>query len=158
MTRARELSRLGNPNIIATNSTNLNVGIGSLTPDSKLDVDGNVEISGVCTFSGNVVIGTGVTIYESTGIISATKFIGDGSELEGAAGLGTALSSDKTSPLSVVYYTNSLLAVTESVDVTVPSGSNVCYTPYTDVRVDDTYNLTVADGDDFITDIFDLGV
>ena len=146
MTRARELSRLGNPNIIATNSTNLNVGIGSLTPDSKLDVD------------GNVVIGTGVTIYESTGIISATKFIGDGSELEGAAGLGTALSSDKTSPLSVVYYTNSLLAVTESVDVTVPSGSNVCYTPYTDIRVDDTFNLTVADGDDFIADIFDLGV
>jgi len=55
MTRARELSKLGNTNIINVDSS-YNVGIGSLTPDAKLDV---------------------------IGIISATSFSGDGSELTG---------------------------------------------------------------------------
>jgi hypothetical protein len=42
MTRARELSRLGNPNIISADS-DYNVGIGSTTPDAKLDVIAFVE-------------------------------------------------------------------------------------------------------------------
>ena len=36
MSRARELSRLGNPNIISTDSDN-NVGFGTLTPRAKGD-------------------------------------------------------------------------------------------------------------------------
>jgi len=58
MTRARELSKLGNPNIFSVDS-NLNVGVGSLTPDTKLDV---------------------------IGVVSATSFYGDGSALTGIAG------------------------------------------------------------------------
>ena len=41
MTRARELSKLGNTNVIAADSSN-NVGIGSTQPDAKLDVAGVV--------------------------------------------------------------------------------------------------------------------
>ena len=41
----------------------------------------NFEVSGVSTFSGNVEVGTGVTIYASTGIISATAFYGNGENL-----------------------------------------------------------------------------
>jgi len=57
MTRARELSKLGNENIFSVDS-NLNVGVGSLTPDTKLDV---------------------------IGVVSATSFYGDGSALTGIA-------------------------------------------------------------------------
>ena len=54
MTRARTLSRLANSNVLAVDSSN-NVGIGSTIPDAKLDV---------------------------IGIVSATTFYGDGSNLD----------------------------------------------------------------------------
>ena len=38
-----------------------NVGINSTAPTSKLDVDGDVKVSGITTFSDTVKVGTGVT-------------------------------------------------------------------------------------------------
>ena len=55
MTRARELSRLGNTNVISVDA-NKNVGINSTIPDAKLDV---------------------------VGVVSATEYYGDGSNLTG---------------------------------------------------------------------------
>ena len=67
------------------------VGVGTTSPDELLDVRGNakvigiitannLEISGVSTFS-DIRVGSGITIEASSGIISATKFLGDGSTL-----------------------------------------------------------------------------
>jgi len=55
MTRARNLSKLGNTNALSVDSSN-NVGINSTIPDAKLDV---------------------------VGVVSATSFYGDGSNLSG---------------------------------------------------------------------------
>ena len=93
MTRARTLSRLANSNVLAVDSSN-NIGIGSTIPDVKLDVIGDAEISGVITatsFSGsgsgltgvastdNIITSTASTMADiySTGIITATSFVGD---------------------------------------------------------------------------------
>ena len=65
MTRARDLARLGNSQAL-TVDTNLNVGIGSTTPDAKLDV---------------------------IGIVSATSFYGDGSGLTGIANTANIVST-----------------------------------------------------------------
>ena len=48
MTRARELSKLANANILSVDSSN-NIGIGSTTPDAKLDVAGDLNVSGILT-------------------------------------------------------------------------------------------------------------
>ena len=100
--------------------SNGNLGIGSLVPTKKLDVDGDAEISGnlivdtfnasSAIFSGNVTIG-GTLTYEdvknvdsigiitaregidvlsngitAVGFVTATGFVGDGSNLTGLTG------------------------------------------------------------------------
>jgi hypothetical protein len=72
---------------------NHNVGIGSTLPKTKLDVIGNARISGILTVGSSSItlngttnilnVGTGVTIYGNTGVVSATTYYGDGSKLTG---------------------------------------------------------------------------
>ncbi len=73
------------------------VGIGTTVPTQFLDVRGdakvvgiitsqsletrNANIAGVSTFSGNTHVGSAITFYPATGIISATSLYGDGSKL-----------------------------------------------------------------------------
>ena len=69
------------------------VGIGTTIPTEALDVRGNAKVVGILTaqntdFSagistfGDVKIGTGISISATSGIITATKFSGDGSLLQ----------------------------------------------------------------------------
>ena len=68
------------------------VGIGTSIPTEFLDVHGtakvtglvtasNLTITGVSTFYSDVKIGSGISMYASTGIISATAFYGNGQYL-----------------------------------------------------------------------------
>jgi hypothetical protein len=131
MTRARDLARLGNSNII-TADANFNVGIGSTTPDAKLDV---------------------------VGIVSATAFYGDGSNLDGitSAGLGTAVEAGSVFGGEQIYYTNTILGIGGTVTVDPPPTSNVAYTQYVDIAVDEGADLIIADGDDLVPDILGIG-
>ena len=128
MSRARSLARLANSNALTVN-TDLNVGIGSTTPDAKLDV---------------------------VGIVSATAFYGDGSNLDGvaSAGLGTAVS--ETAPGDVIYYTNTVLGITTDITIDHPSSAHVSYTQYQEISVDEGIDFIVADGDEFIPDVLGL--
>ena len=128
MSRARDLSKLSNPSVFSVD-TSYNVGLNSTTPDAKLDV---------------------------IGIVSATAFYGDGSNLEGvaSAGLGTALGED--SALSVIYYTDNVLTVGSTITVDPPSTTNVAYTQYAEIAVSGDADLIVADGDDLVPDILGL--
>ena len=142
MTRARDLSKLANDTVWTIDTTNTRVGIGSTIPTSTLNV------------------GIAITMDGSSGVITATCFVGDGSGLDGvaSAGLGSAISDDSTSALNVLYYVNKSLDVTTDTTVTVPatSTSNIAYTNYQEIIVADTKNLTIADGDDLLLDVLDL--
>ena len=61
MSRARDLARFANNQALSV-SSDLNVGINSTSPDGKLDVIGDVDVSG---------------------IVTASSFSGDGSRLSG---------------------------------------------------------------------------
>jgi hypothetical protein len=144
MTRARELGKLANRNSLTADNTNNFVGIGSTQPDARLDVD------------GTVLVGTAITLGGASGIVSATSFYGDGSNLDGvaSAGLGTALAEEGAG--SVIYYTDSVLGIGSTVVVDPPSSTRVAYTQYTDVSLDENVDLIVAEGDDFVPDV--LGI
>ena len=131
MSRARDLSRLSNQTNFTTEVATGRVGLGSENPTAKLNV---------------------------AGIVSATAFYGDGSNLEGvaSAGLGTALADDGAG--SVIYYTDKVLGVAANITVDVPdaSSSNIAYTQYEEISVATGIDFIVADGDDFVPDI--LGI
>ena len=131
MSRARDLSRLSNPTNFTPVASSGRVGLGSTSPTAKLNV---------------------------AGIVSATAFYGDGSNLEGvaSAGLGTAIDQD-TAGLDVIYYTDKVLSIDSTITVDVPSSADVAYTQYAQVSVEPGADLIVADGDDFVPDILGIG-
>ena len=89
MTRARDLSRLSNPAAMSVGGNN-NIGVNSTAPVSKLNV---------------------------VGVVSATSYFGDGSNLSGisASGLGTALG--EVEPLGAFFKTPK--------EINIPSASEV---------------------------------
>ena len=105
--------------------------------------------------------GTGVTIRSTgnasfTGVVTASKFVGDISEATGAAaGLGTALSQTQTSPLNKIYFTDNILSIGATVIIDPPPSSTVAYTNYSDIKISGA-DLIIKDGDDFIPDILGL--
>ena len=99
MTRARNVSKLGNPNTFTVDGSN-NVGLNSTSPDAKLDVIGVVSatsyygdgsnlsniISGVGINSAGTNIGYGITTLNFVG--SGTTIIVDGTTADISAGGG----------------------------------------------------------------------
>ena len=105
--------------IIQVDNVNQRVGIGTTNPQGMLQV------------------GTGVTVFGLTGIVSATAFWGDGSNLEGvsASGLGTALNADdatlpETTPLQYIFKAADTLHIGAATSVRVDSDAtsgNIAY-------------------------------
>ena len=138
MTRAQGLSDFaaGLGDTLKIDADNNRVGINSTVPTQALDVVGNVKVSGSITGAsftgidvtslkdtagGSVKVqanGSGAVV---TGVLTATSFVGSGSELTGVSGFATALSSDQTSPLNVFFKTPQQVNIGAGTSVTVES-------------------------------------
>jgi hypothetical protein len=118
MTRAVTLAEIADTNTFVVDGANSRVGINSSSPTTTLDVNG--IISGDGSGLTNVGIGTTGSINTS-GIITATKLVGDGSELTGVSGFATALSSDTTNVLNTFFKTPQQVNIGAGTSVTVES-------------------------------------
>ena len=147
----------------------------------------NLRVTGIATFGSgsttidnNVInVGTALTLghtqgvqfhtqnlhsqgfevnqINASGIITASKFVGDGSDLLNLpAGLGTALSSVQTNPLNKIYYTNTVLGIDNTTTIDVPASASAAYTQYADINVANGADLIISDGDDLIPDVLGL--
>ena len=83
MTRAVQIAELGDQNVFTVDSDNNRIGIGTTNPQALLQV------------------GTGVSVYGNSGIVSATTYYGSGAELTGITG-GATLSAASGSQRVVV--------------------------------------------------------
>ena len=174
MTRARDLARFANNQALSVDS-DLEVGINSTSPAAKLDVRGNVVITGVLTatsfsggISGNIVataatVGSAVTINSSgidaTGVITATSFSGDGSNLTGVSGFATALNSSQSSPLFNVFKTPRRFDVGAGTSLTVESDAtsgNIAFMRNGEVHVAVGSTFHIGSGTTLVTNVLSI--
>ena len=72
------------------NGETLVVGSGVTINATGIFVKSGITTLGV-TSTGNLNVGSAITMYASAGIVSATSFYGDGSNLEGVSSSGGAV-------------------------------------------------------------------
>ena len=159
MSRARDLANFANNQALSV-SSDLNVGINSTSPDGKLDVIGDVDVSGIVTattgsFSGTVSAATG----SFSGTVTADSFSGDGSNLTGVSGFATALSATQTDPLFHVFKTPRNLTVSAGSSLFVESdltSGNIAFTKMSHIHVSSGATVHVGSGTTFVTNVLSL--
>ena len=137
MTRARDLARFANNQALSVDS-DLEVGINSTSPAARLDVRGNVVI---------------------TGVLTATTFVGDGSNLTGVSGFATALNSSQSSPLFNVFKTPDTLTIGGGTSVSVESDTtsgNIAFMRNSRVHVATGATFHVGSGTTLLTNVLNI--
>ena len=120
------------------NLINSNVGIGTTNPLAKLDLIGDVRV---------------------TGIITASSFSGDGTNLTGVSGFATALSSSRSSPLNQIFKTSKVLTIGAGTSIKVESdetSGNIAFTRVGQIQVSAGATFAIGSGTTFMLNV--LGV
>ena len=128
-------------------------GIGTEPGDGYRIGDSFLHATGISLGSGTTISHSGSASF--SGIVTAQKFVGDGSELNGVSGLGTALSNDSTSPLNTLYYVNSVMSIGSTITVNPPPTALAVYTNYAELQLEESADLIIESGD-VVPDVFDL--
>ena len=118
----------------------------------------NIVTGTAATFNSVVKVGTAITLDATsgivtatgvnvTGVVTATSFVGDGSQITGVSGFATALSSDTASILNKVFKTPVNLEV--AADTTIQSDAasdNIAFMREGRIHVQNGTVLTVGSG------------
>ena len=118
--------------VLVVDAVNNRVGVNSTTPTTALDVDGTV---------------------------TATSFVGDGSELTGVSGFANALSTDQTSPLNVFFKTPQQVNIGAGTSVQIESDAtsgNIAFIREGIIHVAVGATFRVVNGNTLVTNV--LGV
>ena len=92
-----------------------------------------------------------------SGIITASKFKGDGSELTGVSGFSTALSNDTSSLLNQIFKTNREASISETILIQSDAASgNMAFTRLNRIDVVGSGVLHIGAGTTFKMNVLDL--
>ena len=97
-----------------------------------------------------------VNQVNASGIITASQFKGDGSELTGVSGFSTALSNDTTSLLNNVFKTSVQHNVAAGTSVTIQSDAgcgNIAFTRLDRINVGTGATLHIGAGTTFLMNV-----
>lgn len=112
----------------------------------------NLRVTGISS------VGNDITMYASTGIVSATSFYGDGSNLTNVSGAGSRINypSGSSSPfiLSLAHVTESITLDSSTTGETIPAniviGESI-------LVIDTGIGVTIGDNNTVVPDLFDAG-
>ena len=137
-------------------------GIGTQGAVLKVDNVNNRVGIGTTNPQGMLQVGTAVTVYGSTGIVSATAFYGDGSNLDGvtSSGLGTALNADdenlpETTPLQYIFKAARTMHIAAGTSVRVDSDATsggIAFMREADTFIAAGATFTIGAGTSLISD------
>jgi len=145
-----------------TNATRLSdFGSGIGTAGAVLKVDNTNQRVGIGTTDprGMLQVGTAITMNGNTGIITATQFIGDGSELTGVSGFSTALASSGVG--QQLFKTDEVLTIGAGTSYKVESddaSGNVVFTRVGRIDLGTGATFVVGTGCTFIMDVLNVFV
>ena len=137
-------------------------GIGTEPGNSILIGDSLLHSTGIDIGSNT---GVGVTIRQHgdatfTGIITAKKFVGDGSSLDGVVSSDTPMGNSASA--TIFYEIDNATTISTTTNLSRTSGNpGKIYTKFQEVVVGTapgTVELVVADGEEFIVDAYQLAV
>ena len=139
MSRARELSKLGNANAISVDTSN-NVGLGTTTSiQYKLDVVGDANFSGVITATA---------IYNEDGVLGS-----------GGAGIGTEFDTTANTLGNLIYKTPRnfhATGVTSSYINSDATSGNMAFTRLDEIRLGVGATLHIGAGTTMIMNVLNL--
>ena len=145
-------------------------GAGIGTQGAIIQVDNVLARVGIGTTNPQAMfqVGTAVTVYGTTGIVSATAFFGDGSGLDGvaASGLGTALNIDdatgkentdlpEDTPLKFIFKAARTMHIAAGTSVRVDSDAtsgNIAFMREADTFIGSGATFTIGAGTTLISD------
>ena len=128
----------------------------------------NIITGTAATFNSVVKVGTAITLDATsgivtatgvnvTGVVTATSFVGDGSQITGVSGFATALSSDSTNILNKVFKTPITLEIASDTTVNSDAASDFhAFVREGRLHVQDGQVFTVGSGTTFVMNV--LGV
>ena len=122
---------------------------------SRITKVGGNSLESPLNFTGIV----SATDASFSGVVTATSFIGDGSNLTGVSGFSDALSNDTNSLLNQVFKTTQSYTVGSATSVTIQSdlaSGNIAFTRLNSITVSSGSTVRVASGTTFIMNV--LGV
>ena len=111
---------------------------------------GNVGL----TTTDNIIVGN-----INAGIITATSFVGDGTNITGVSGFATALSSTQGSLLNTVFKTSKSFTIGAGTSVSIESDAgsgNIAFTRLNSIIVSSGSTLRVATGTTFIMNVLNI--
>ena len=163
--------KVGSGVTIESNGQATSTGIVTFGSSSTtIDGDGNIIKVGTALTLGHTQglqfhtqnlhsAGFEVNQVNASGIITASQFKGDGSELTGVSGFSTALSNDTTSLLNLVFKTNNTYNIGAGTSVTIQSDAgsgNIAFTRLHHINVGTGATLHIGAGTTFLMNVLNV--
>lgn len=129
------------------------IGFAGATSSSVTGFYGRTGNVGLTT-TDNISVGN-----INAGIITATSFVGDGTNITGVSGFATALSSTQGSLLNTVFKTSKSFTIGAGTSVNIESDAgsgNIAFTRLNSIIVSSGSTLRVATGTTFIMNVLNI--